>query len=216
MKPEFLLDNQLCFRLYTASRLVTQAYHPLFSEHGLTYPQYLVLLVLWEKDAQPVNDIAKRLYLETNTVTPLIQRMEKGGILTRTKGTKDARQMIVKLTKKGKELQDQLAEVPFTVGNAVICESVTTETAPELFRMLDDMIAKLSKTDKTNINSNSNTMEAKEQVLQAMREAGQPVNAGKVAEMTGLDRKIVDKAFDALKKEGAIVSPVRCKWEPAK
>ena len=59
-------------------------------------------------------------------------------------------------------------------------------------------------------------MEAKEQVLKAMREAGQPVNAGKVAEMTGLDRKTVDKAFDALKKEGAIVSPVRCKWEPAK
>ena len=148
MKPEFLLENQLCFRLYTASRLLTQAYHPLLSEHGLTYPQYLVLLVLWEKDAQPVNDIAKRLYLETNTVTPLIQRMEKGGILTRTKGTKDARQMIVKLTKKGKGLQDKLAEVPFTLGNAVICESVTAETAPELFRMLDDMIKQLKNNAK--------------------------------------------------------------------
>ena len=102
-----------------------------------------LLPFLWEKDAQPVNDIAKRLYLETNTVTPLIQRMEKGGILTRTKGTKDARQIIVKLTKKGKGLQDQLAEVPFTLGNAVICESVNTETAPELFKMLDDIIAKL-------------------------------------------------------------------------
>ena len=147
MRPEFLLENQLCFRLYTASRLVTQAYHPLLSVHGLTYPQYLVLLVLWEKDAQPVNDIAKRLYLETNTVTPLIQRMEKGGILTRTKGTKDARQMIVTLTKKGAALQDQLAEVPFTVGNAVICESDTPETTPELFKMLDDMIAKLRKTE---------------------------------------------------------------------
>ena len=147
MRPEFLLDNQLCFRLYTASRLLTQAYHPLLSEQGLTYPQYVVLLVLWEKDAQPVNDIAKRLYLETNTVTPLLQRMEKEGILTRTKGTKDARQMIVKLTKKGKQLQDQLAEVPLTVGDAVICESVTSETAPELFRMLDDMIATLRKTD---------------------------------------------------------------------
>ena len=143
MRPDFLLDNQLCFRLYTASRLLTQAYHPLLSEHGLTYPQYLVLLVLWEKDAQPVNDIAKRLYLETNTVTPLIQRMEKEGIITRTKGTKDARQMIVTLTKKGEQLQYQLAEVPLTVGNAVICESVTYETAPELFRMLDDMIAQL-------------------------------------------------------------------------
>ena len=59
-------------------------------------------------------------------------------------------------------------------------------------------------------------MEAKDQVLQAMREVGAPVNAGKIAEMTGLDRKVVDKVFDALKKEGAIVSPVRCKWEPAK
>ena len=62
----FKLENQLCFRLYTASRLLTQAYHPLLSKYGLTYPQYLVLLVLWEKDAQPVNDIAKRLHLETN------------------------------------------------------------------------------------------------------------------------------------------------------
>ena len=59
-------------------------------------------------------------------------------------------------------------------------------------------------------------MEAKDEVLQAMREIGAPVNAGKIAEVTGLDRKVVDKAFDALKKEGAIVSPVRCKWEPAK
>ena len=148
MRPEFLLDNQLCFRLYTASRLLTQAYHPLLSEHGLTYPQYLVLLVLWEKDAQPVNDIAKRLYLETNTVTPLIQRMEKEGIITHTKGTKDARQMIVKLTKRGKGLQDKLAKVPSTMGNAIICESVTTETAPELFRMLDDMIKQLKNNVK--------------------------------------------------------------------
>ena len=79
----FKLENQLCFRLYTASRLLTQAYHPLLSKYGLTYPQYLVLLVLWEKDAQPVNDIAKRLHLETNTVTPLLQRMEKEGVLLR-------------------------------------------------------------------------------------------------------------------------------------
>ena len=100
MRPEFLLESQLCFRLYTASRLITQAYHPLLSEYGLTYPQYLVLLVLWEKDAQPVNDIAKRLYLETNTVTPLLQRMEKDGVVVRRKGEKDGRQMIVSLTRK--------------------------------------------------------------------------------------------------------------------
>ena len=141
---EFKLDNQLCFRLYTASRLLSQAYHPLLSEHGLTYPQYLVLLVLWEKDAQPVNDIAKRLLLETNTVTPLLQRMEKEGILIRRKGEKDARQMIVSLTEKGQDLQQKLADVPFFVGSSVLCESVTPETTPELFRMLDGIIGKLS------------------------------------------------------------------------
>ena len=138
IKEEFKLDNQLCFRLYTASRLLTQAYHPLLSEYGLTYPQYLVLLVLWEKDAQPVNDIAKRLLLET------IQRMEKEGILVRRKGEKDARQMIVSLTEKGWELQKKLADVPAIVGSSVLCDSVTPETAPELFRMLDGIIGKLS------------------------------------------------------------------------
>ena len=143
VKEEFKLDNQLCFRLYTASRLLTQAYHPLLSEQGLTYPQYLVLLVLWEKDAQPVNDIAKRLLLETNTVTPLLQRMEKDGVLIRRKGEQDARQMIVSLTRKGKDLQKKLADVPAAIGKAVLCESVTLETVPGLFRMLDDIILRL-------------------------------------------------------------------------
>lgn len=144
-KTSLLLENQLCFRLYTASRLITQAYHPLLSEHGLTYPQYLVLLVLWERDAQPVNDIAKRLYLETNTVTPLLQRMEKEGILTRRKGKDDARQIIVSLTKKGKDLQETLCDVPSEVGGSVICDSVNPETIPDLFRMLDDMIEQLKQ-----------------------------------------------------------------------
>lgn len=145
MDGRFNLDNQLCFRLYTASRLITQAYHPLLSEYGLTYPQYLVLLVLWEKDAQPVNDIAKRLLLETNTVTPLLKRMEAEGVVTRTQGTKDARQTIVKLTAKGRGLQEKLMNVPEAVGSAVLCESVTPETVPGLFAMLDDIIRRLDK-----------------------------------------------------------------------
>ncbi len=148
MEEQFRLDNQLCFRLYTASRLVTQAYHPLLGGYGITYPQYLVLLVLWEKDALPVNDIAKRLLLETNTVTPLLKRMEAEGILTRTKGEKDARQIIVKLTKKGRDLKKNLSEVPEAVGSAVLCESVTPETVPSLFKMLDDIINQLK--DNTN------------------------------------------------------------------
>lgn len=145
MDGRFKLDNQLCFRLYTASRLITQAYHPLLSEQGLTYPQYLVLLVLWEKDAQPVNDIAKRLLLETNTVTPLLKRMESEGILTRTPGKKDARQMIVKLTQKGRGLQDKLMNVPETVGSAVLCETVTPDAVPDLFGMLDGIIGQLAR-----------------------------------------------------------------------
>ena len=136
MKEQFKLDNQLCFRLYTASRLLTQAYHPLLSEHGLTYPQYLVLMVLWENDAQPVNDIAKRLMLE-------LKRMELQGILTRSKGLADARQVIVSLTEKGQNLQKLLTDVPMKVGSAVLCKSVTPDTVPALFGMLDDIIAKL-------------------------------------------------------------------------
>lgn len=143
MKEQFKLDNQLCFRLYTASRLITQAYHPLLSEHGITYPQYLVLLVLWEKDAQPVNDIAKRLMLETNTVTPLLKRMESEGFLTRTRGTYDARQIIVKLTQKGLNLQKALSNVPQAVGSAIMCKSITPQTVPTLFGMLDDIINRL-------------------------------------------------------------------------
>jgi DNA-binding MarR family transcriptional regulator len=150
MKEQFKLDNQLCFRLYTASRLLTQAYHPLLSEHGLTYPQYLVLMVLWEKDAQPVNDIAKRLMLETNTVTPLLKRMELQGILIRSKGSADARQVIVTLTEKGHILQNLLSDVPMKVGSAVICKSVTPDTVPALFGMLDDIIAKLDNQQNQN------------------------------------------------------------------
>ena len=145
IKPQFRLDNQLCFRLYTASRLITQAYHPMLAEQGLTYPQYLVLMVLWEKDAQPVNDIAKRLRLETNTVTPLLKRMEAEGILTRTRGEEDARQIIVKLTKKGRDLQERLADVPEAIGSSLLCESVTPATIPGLYAMLDGIIRQLQE-----------------------------------------------------------------------
>ena len=145
IEEKFKLENQLCFRLYTASRLITQAYYPLLGEFELTYPQYLVLLVLWEKDGQPVNDIARRLMLETNTVTPLLKRMEAEGILTRVKGEKDARQMIVKLTRKGRGMQSKLMDVPEAVGSAVLCESVTPETVPGFFTMLDDIIRQLKE-----------------------------------------------------------------------
>ena len=144
MKPQLKLDNQLCFRLYTASRLITQAYHPLLSGIGLTYPQYLVMMVLWEQDAQPVNDIARRLYLETNTVTPLLKRMEAEGFITRKKVREDGRKVIVSLTSKGKALEEKASCIPYEMGGAVACRSIMEETAPELFRTLDDLIETLS------------------------------------------------------------------------
>ena len=145
MQEQLKLENQLCFRLYTASRLITQAYHPLLEEIGLTYPQYLVMMVLWEQDNMPVNDIAKRLYLETNTVTPLLKRMEAEGFIARRKGEKDARQVIVSLTSKGRKLEDKASCVPYQMGQAVACRSITEKTAPELFHTLDDLIGTLSK-----------------------------------------------------------------------
>ena len=89
MYDQLKLENQLCFRLYTAARLTMQAYWHHFEPLAITYPQYLVLLVLWEKDNQLVSDIARKLMLETNTVTPLLQRMEKQGLVVRNKGKQD-------------------------------------------------------------------------------------------------------------------------------
>ncbi len=144
MKEQLKLGNQLCFRLYTASRLITQAYHPLLSGIGLTYPQYLVMMVLWEQDAQPVNDIAKKLYLETNTVTPLLKRMEAEGFVERSRSKADARQVIVSLTEKGRKLEEKASCIPYELGGAVACRSITPESAPLLYGMLDDLINTLS------------------------------------------------------------------------
>lgn len=112
MYEQLKLENQLCFRLYSASRLVTQAYRPLLEPLGLTYPQYLVLLVLWEHDNQTVGDIGERLLLESNTLTPLLQRMEREDLIVRTKGTNDTRQTIIGLTTKGKRLERKAKDVP--------------------------------------------------------------------------------------------------------
>ena len=137
------LENQLCFRFYTVSRLITQAYGPLLDRLGVTYPQYLVLLVLWEKDAQPVNDIAKRLVLETNTVTPLLKRMEAEGLVRRTRGTEDARQVIVSLTEKGSRLQETAKDIPDQMGSTITCCNIPSEQFPQLAATLDSLIQAL-------------------------------------------------------------------------
>lgn len=141
MHEELRLDNQVCFRLYTAARLITQAYTPMLNELGITYPQYLVLMVLWEQDAQPVNDIARRLLLETNTVTPLLQRMEKLGIVVRKRGKEDKRQQIVSLTEKGKAMEEQAYTIiPAGMGNALSACPFQLDDYTHLATELDTII----------------------------------------------------------------------------
>ncbi|MBE6259689.1 MAG: MarR family transcriptional regulator [Prevotella sp.] len=146
MHAELQLNNQICFRLYTASRLVTQAYTPMLTALGITYPQYLVLMVLWEKDNQPVNDIAHRLLLETNTVTPLLQRMEKLGIVSRKKGEQDKRQQIVSLTKKGKAMEEQaFNSIPKGMDEKMSECAMKPKDYPRLTQELDAIIDTLKK-----------------------------------------------------------------------
>ena len=148
MYDQLKLENQLCFRLYTAARLTMQVYYPYFEPLGITYPQYLVLLVLWEKDYQMVNDIAHRLHLETNTVTPLLQRMEKQGLLTRTRGRKDTRQRIVSLTKQGKALEEQAKLIPDCLASQLSLKVEDIKTLSAIIPTLDSLIEGLSKTNK--------------------------------------------------------------------
>ena len=106
------LENQLCFPLYAASRLTTQLYGPILKELNITYPQYLVLLVLWQKGNQTVNEICQSLYLESNTITPLLKRLEEKEIITRSRSQKDERIVNISLTENGISLKNKALEIP--------------------------------------------------------------------------------------------------------
>ncbi len=106
------LENQLCFPVYAASRLITREYQPYLEKLKITYPQYLVLMVLWEHDSLPVNDIARKLLLNTNTVTPLLKRMEQLGLITRKRSDEDERKVLVCLTDQGTKLQVVASRIP--------------------------------------------------------------------------------------------------------
>jgi DNA-binding MarR family transcriptional regulator len=107
------LENQLCFPFYAVSRLIIRAYQDDLDAIGITYPQYLVMMVLWEHDTQTVNEIAEKLILNTNTITPLLKRMEVMDLLLRTPSTTDQRKVIISLTPKGKELKEKAACIPY-------------------------------------------------------------------------------------------------------
>ena len=141
------LENQLCFRLYTAARLTMGAYHPYLDPLGITYPQYLVLLVLWEQDKQPVMDIAHQLLLDSNTVTPLLQRMEKAGLIQRSTGKLDSRQRIISLTKKALAMQEQAKHIPECLGAEIIKKTAEAEAFVQMIPTLDKLIEGLQQTN---------------------------------------------------------------------
>lgn len=138
--PQLMLDNQLCFRLYTAARLVTACYTPYFREYGITYPQYLVLMLLWEQDNRIVSEITERLRLATNTVTPLLQRMEKQGLVVRQKSKADSRQRIVSLTGEGKRLEERIKDVPNCLAREMVESGMTEDELRALIPLLDKFI----------------------------------------------------------------------------
>ncbi|SKB29997.1 DNA-binding transcriptional regulator, MarR family [Salegentibacter holothuriorum] len=119
------LNNQICFPIYTVSRLITKAYKPFLEEMGLTYPQYLVLLVLWENDELSMNQIGKKLLLNTNTLSPLIKRMEKMDLLFRNRSKEDERSVFIHLTEKGKELKNNAIPIPEKLLNTLLTEDVS-------------------------------------------------------------------------------------------
>lgn len=110
---EFLmLDNQFCFALYSASLAMTKTYKPLLDKLGLTYPQYLVMLVLWENDGLLVKSIGELLHLDSGTLTPLLKRLETNGLIARCRDAEDERKVIVSLTREGRALKRKAADIP--------------------------------------------------------------------------------------------------------
>lgn len=105
------LDELLCFALYSANNAMGRLYRPILAEHGLTYPQYLVLVALWQRDAQKVNDLGAVLNLESNTLTPLLKRMEVAELLSRRRNPEDERSVIVSLSTKGRALEQEAAKI---------------------------------------------------------------------------------------------------------
>lgn len=127
------LDNQLCYALYAAAHRMTKSYRPLLERLGLTYPQYLVLLVLWEQDGVTVSEIGRRLRLDSGTLTPVLKRLEVAGLLRRTRRQSDEREVEIALTAQGRELRVEAV----SVREAVMCQLEMSE--PEIRNLRRDL-----------------------------------------------------------------------------
>lgn len=149
MAPDAMLqlDNQLCFALYSSSLTMTKLYKPVLDRLGLTYPQYLVMLVLWERDGLTVSELGERLYLDSGTLTPLLKRMESAGLVQRERAREDERRVIVSLTPTGKRLKSTAQVVPTEVVCATQCSlDEVIELTQRLRRLRGSLAAHLDLT----------------------------------------------------------------------
>ncbi len=137
-----LLDNQLCFALYSASLAMTKLYKPLLAQLDLTYPQYLVMLTLWEQDGQSVSDIGERLFLDSGTLTPLLKRLEASGLVERARSVQDERRVQVSLTPAGRKLRQRARPVPGCILDASQC---TLPQVAALTRQLQALRGQLAR-----------------------------------------------------------------------
>ena len=135
------LDNQLCFALYSASLAMTKLYKPLLDELGLTYPQYLVMLVLWEADGPMVSELGQRLSLDSGTLTPLLKRLEAAGLVSRLRDVADERRVHIHLTAAGRKLKARAAKVPGCVLAASQCSLAEVLELTDRIRQLRERLA---------------------------------------------------------------------------
>jgi DNA-binding MarR family transcriptional regulator len=139
------LDQQLCFALYSTSLAMTKIYKPLLAPLGLTYPQYLAMLVLWERDGLTVGELGERLFLDSGTLTPLLKRMEASGWLQRERATDDERRVIVSLTAEGRALRQKAKRVPLQLAQATHC---SIDELTSLTQRLQQLRAQLLSADE--------------------------------------------------------------------
>ena len=134
--PTLKIEDQLCFALYAASLSMSKAYKPYLEAVGLTYPQYLVMLVLWENEHQSVSEIGEQLFLDSGTLTPLLKRLEASAYVKRTRDATDERRVIVSLTAKGKALKKKILPLPRKMLKATQC---SMGDAKQLVKVLGDL-----------------------------------------------------------------------------
>ena len=127
------LENQLCFPIYACSREIVKKYKPFLNEIGLTYTQYIVMLVLWEKKSMNVKSLGECLYLDSGTLTPLLKKLEAGGLVSRTRLAEDERNLIVTITDKGEKIKDKAVNIPQKLAS---CINLSAEEAKMLYSLL--------------------------------------------------------------------------------